>query len=39
MPEKTIVGIVGALLFVIAGWLLFPGIIESALTGVSGQDI
>ncbi len=35
MSNKAVVGIIGAVLFVVLGWLFFPGIIESAINGVA----
>jgi len=35
MSNKVIAGIIGAILFVVLGVLLFPGIVENAITGVA----
>lgn len=35
MSSKAIAGIVGAILVVVVGWFLFPGIIENAVNGVA----
>lgn len=35
MKPKAIAGIIGAIVFVAVGWCLFPGIIESAVSGVA----